>query len=115
MNHRIAGFEANGMGVWKVPEPRIPETVQYFTSIPAVTHCYLRPTYPDWPYNIFTMVHEQKISACDALLAEMSRVSGIAECATLYSTKQYKKIRLQYFTGEIAAWEASNGLRPGDD
>lgn len=115
MNHRIAGFEANGMGVWRVPQDSIAETVAKFVDVPAVTHCYLRPTYPDWPFNIFTMVHEQSIEACDARLAGMSRDTGISEYATLYSTKQFKKIRLQYFTGAIAAWERANGLRPGND
>ncbi len=110
MNHRIAGFQANGMGVWEVPVERIPDAVSHFTSVSAVTHCYLRPTYPDWPYNVFTMVHEQTVERCDALVKEMSRVTGVEKYDVLYSSKQFKKIRLQYFTGQIRAWEKANGL-----
>ena len=115
LNHRVAGFGANGMGVWIVPEGRVREVGQLFSAVQAVTHCYLRPTYPDWPYNLFTMVHSRKVNQCDQVLEEMSRQSGIQEYATLYSHKEFKKIRLEYFTGEIARWEQAHGLKPGQD
>ena len=63
MNHRHAGFRANGMGVWQVPEDRVEEIGDFFSKQQPITHCYLRPTYPDWPYNIFTMVHSKKVTA----------------------------------------------------
>ena len=112
LNHRVAGFRANGMGVWIVPKERVSEVGDYFATINAVTHCYLRPTYSDWPYNIFTMVHSQKVTNCDGLLEEMSQKTGLKDYATLYSYKEYKKIRLLYFTGEIEAWERENGITP---
>jgi len=115
LNHRKAGFAANGMGVWIVPEPRVSEVGALFAGETAVTHCYLRPTYSDWPYNIFTMVHSAKVKHCDDVLAEMSARSGVKEYVTLYSHQEFKKIRLEYFTGEIAGWEKENGLKPGSD
>lgn len=115
LNHRKAGFAANGMGVWIVPEARVQEVGGTFAGISAVTHCYLRPTYSDWPYNIFTMVHSKKINQCDQVIAEMSDKVGLKDYAILYSHKEYKKIRLEYFTGEIARWEKDHGLKPGSD
>ncbi|MCW8131169.1 MAG: Lrp/AsnC family transcriptional regulator [Planctomycetota bacterium] len=115
LNHRKAGFAANGMGVWIVPEARVTEVGGQFAGVSAVTHCYLRPTYSDWPYNIFTMVHSKKINQCDQVIQEMSEKVGIKEYAILYSHKEYKKIRLEYFTGEIARWEKDHGLKPGND
>lgn len=115
MNHRVAGFRANGMGVWIVPDARVQEIGDYFATISEVTHCYLRPTYADWPYNIFSMVHSSKASQCDQVLKDMADHTGIAEYATLYSVKEYKKIRLEYFTGEIAKWEREHGLPAGQD
>ncbi len=53
--HRRAGFSANGMGVWKVPEDRILEIGPRMAAFRGVSHCYQRPTYEDWPYQIFTM------------------------------------------------------------
>src|SRR5438067_859485 len=55
--HRKAGFKANAMGVWRVPDDRIEEIGFEMGSFAAVSHCYQRPIYPDWPYNVFTMVH----------------------------------------------------------
>jgi len=71
----------------------------------AVTHCYRRPTYPDWTYNLFTMVHGRTPTECDAVLAEISRATGITDYAALYSTKEYKKERVKYFTDAEQEWE----------
>ncbi|HYL79352.1 MAG TPA: hypothetical protein VEU07_00985, partial [Candidatus Acidoferrum sp.] len=75
-------------------------------SFKGVSHCYLRPTYPDWPYSIFTMVHGQKDEDCQELIGAISKAAGIQEYALLYSTKEYKKIRLKYFNPELDEWEA---------
>ncbi|HWC26090.1 MAG TPA: Lrp/AsnC family transcriptional regulator, partial [Solirubrobacteraceae bacterium] len=55
--HRRAGFSANGMGVWKVPEEQIPAIGPRMAAFRGISHCYQRPTYEDWPYSIFTMAH----------------------------------------------------------
>ena len=57
MNHRSAGFKANAMGVWAVPEDELEEIGPQMAGFAAVSHCYRRPTYEDWPYTVFTMVH----------------------------------------------------------
>jgi siroheme decarboxylase len=106
--HRRAGFSANGMGVWKVPEDRIVELGPQMAAVRGVSHCYRRPTYPDWPYSVFTMAHGRSKEECDAVLDGVGAVSGLAgdDRATLYSSTEYKKVRLHYFTPDYAAWEA---------
>jgi DNA-binding Lrp family transcriptional regulator len=104
--HREVGFRANAMGVWVVPPARSEEVGQIMGSFKSVSHCYLRPTYPDWPYNIFTMVHGQQARDCQEIISAISQATGITEYALLYSTKEYKKIRLKYFTPELEEWEA---------
>lgn len=106
--HRRAGFSANGMGVWKVPQERALEVGSVMGTFNAVSHCYLRPVYEDWPYNIFTMVHGRKVKDCEDILKAISEHTGIEEYVTLYSTKEYKKIRLRYFTPEMDEWEAKH-------
>ncbi|HEU5393794.1 MAG TPA: AsnC family transcriptional regulator, partial [Candidatus Methylomirabilis sp.] len=105
LHHRTAGFRANAMGVWKVPESRTDEVGALMGSVRGVSHCYLRPTYPDWPYNIFTMVHGRTVQECEEILGAISRTTGITDFAQLYSTKEYKKTRVRYFTDEYEAWE----------
>lgn len=104
--HREAGFHANAMGVWVVPPDRAEEVGQIMGSFRGVSHCYLRPTYPDWPYSIFTMVHGQKARDCQEIISAISQATGITEYALLYSTKEFKKVRLKYFTPELDEWEA---------
>lgn len=103
--HRRAGFAANGMGVWNVPADRIDEIGPQMAEFRGVSHCYQRPTYEDWPYSVFTMAHGRSKEECDTILDEISVATGIEDRATLYSSTEYKKIRLKYFTPDYAAWE----------
>lgn len=111
LHHRAAGFRANAMGVWKVPEARIDEVGDAMAGYHAVSHCYRRPVYPDWPYALFTMVHGRNARECEATLDSMSKATGMTEYSALYSTREYKKIRLSYFTPELDAWEADTLAR----
>ena len=103
--HRRAGFSANGMGVWNVPDERIMEIGPRMAAYRGISHCYQRPTYEDWPYSVFTMAHGRSKEECDAILDSIADQTGITERATLYSSTEFKKIRLLYFTDEHRAWE----------
>jgi DNA-binding Lrp family transcriptional regulator len=103
--HRRAGFSANGMGVWQVPEEQITQIGKQMASVRGISHCYQRPTYEDWPYSVFTMAHGRSKEECDAILDAIAEQTGICERATLYSSTEFKKIRLLYFTDEFKAWE----------
>jgi DNA-binding Lrp family transcriptional regulator len=103
--HRRAGFSANGMGVWKVPEERILEVGAQMAATRGISHCYQRPTYKDWPYSVFTMAHGRSKEECDAILDSIAESSGIHERATLYSSTEYKKVRMIYFTEDFRNWE----------
>jgi siroheme decarboxylase len=103
--HRRAGFSANGMGVWKVPEDRILDTGRRMAAFRGVSHCYQRPTYPDWPYSVFTMAHGRSKEECDAILDSIAAETGITGRATLYSSTEFKKVRMLYFTDDFRRWE----------
>jgi len=104
--HRRAGFSANGMGVWKVPEDQILEAGRRMAAFRGISHCYERPTYADWPYQLFTMAHGRSKEECDAILdAVRDEVGCIEDRATLYSSTEFKKVRLLYFTDDFKRWE----------
>ena len=103
--HRRAGFSANGMGVWRVPEERILELGPRMASFRGISHCYQRPTYADWPYSVFTMAHGRSKEECDAILDSIAESTGIDERATLYSSTEFKKVRMLYFTDAFRRWE----------
>ena len=97
LHHRRSGFKANAMIVWKVPEERAEEVGILMAGHDAVTHCYERPTFPDWPYTHFTMVHATTPEGCEEINNEISEATGITERMVLYSTREYKKTRVRYF------------------
>jgi DNA-binding Lrp family transcriptional regulator len=105
LRHREAGFGANGMVVWNVPDDRIREVGEAMAGYTAISHCYERPRYDDWPYNLFTMIHARSTEECDAFVAQLARAHALSDYATLYSTQEYKKVRPVYFTPEIESWE----------
>jgi DNA-binding Lrp family transcriptional regulator len=106
--HRRAGFSANGMGVWKVPDEDIDEIGPRMAAYRGISHCYQRPTYADWPYSVFTMAHGRSKEECDAVLDRIAAETGIEERAVLYSSTEFKKIRLLYFTDDHKKWEAEH-------
>ncbi|HWE59119.1 MAG TPA: AsnC family transcriptional regulator [Solirubrobacteraceae bacterium] len=106
--HRRAGYSANGMGVWKVPDERVLELGMQMSQFRGISHCYQRPTYADWPYSVFTMAHGRSKEECDAILDSIAEQTGISERSTLYSSTEFKKIRLLYFTDDYRNWERQN-------
>ncbi|MBZ9713307.1 Lrp/AsnC family transcriptional regulator [Deinococcus multiflagellatus] len=103
--HQKAGFTFNAMGVWAVPQAQVAQVGRQMAEFKAVSHCYLRPTYPEWPYTIFTMVHgRSKEEAFGKIKAIEQEVAPGVDHAILYSTKEYKKIRLEFYKPEFYAW-----------
>jgi DNA-binding Lrp family transcriptional regulator len=100
LHHRQAGFVANAMGVWVVPEGAVQTVGKIMAGFAGVSHCYQRPSYPPaWPYNLFTMVHGRSLDECQSILREISEATGITNYTCLYSAKEYKKTRVRYFEG----------------
>ena len=97
-NHYAIGWTANGMTVWDVADERVDELGGRVGSLDFVTHCYRRPrALPDWPYNLFAMVHgnsrdevRDKAARIAALLGDASRGGDI-----LFSTRILKKTGLR--------------------
>ena len=79
LRHREAGFLANCMACWKVPEERAEEVGEIFSSHPKVSHCYKRPTYEDWPYSVFTMVHGMNARECEDTIAAIKEETGVGK------------------------------------
>ncbi|HVM40543.1 MAG TPA: Lrp/AsnC family transcriptional regulator [Acidimicrobiia bacterium] len=110
MNHRHAGFKANAMGVWAVPEDRLDEIGPEMAGFAAVSHCYRRPTYPDWPYSVFTMIHGRSARDCEATVEAIQSETGVDEYCLLWSVKEYKKTRVRYFTDEWDDWLLASAM-----
>jgi len=106
LNHRKAGFSANAMVVWDVQEGKKGEEIgATAAAFSAVSHCYLRPKYPNWQYNLFTMVHGKTTQETNGIIAEMAEEIESKTHMPLYSSREFKKVRIEYFTPKFEAWE----------
>ena len=106
---RKPGFSASAMGVWVVPEERVDEIGAQMSQNKAVSQCYLRPVYEDWPYNLYTIVHGRSVDECESIIADLAIDTGIGEKQALYPTKEYKKARINLFSAECDEWESAHG------
>lgn len=97
LRHREVGFSANVLVAWEVPNDRLDEVAKQMAKNPAVSHCYDRNTAPDWPYNLYTMVHGHSREECEKIAAELGEEVQITKRVMLYSKKEWKKTAMQYF------------------
>ena len=100
LNHRKVGFRANGMVVWNCPGDRIDRIGEILASYSEVSHCYNRPAHPDWPYNLYAMIHGRSPEECESTANRLAEAAGLGDFRILFSTKEYKKIRLKLFWDE---------------
>lgn len=98
LHHRTAGFKANAMVIWEVAEDSIKQVTDLMISFDEVSHCYQRQTMPEWPYNIYTMIHAKTLKGCETIISTLLSKTDICKYEVLYSTKELKKSSMKYFT-----------------
>ncbi len=98
LRHRQIGFTANGMIVWRVPKDMISLVGEKLGAFPQVSHCYERPTYPDWPYNVFSMIHCKTHDEAREMAETIKEQIKVSEYQILFSSREFKKVRVEYFT-----------------
>jgi DNA-binding Lrp family transcriptional regulator len=99
LRHQKAGYGHNAMVAWRVPDGADPEALgKKMAARPEISHCYLRRTYPDWPYGLYTMIHGQNPGDCLDVAEELARETGVRDYAVLKSLAELKKTSMRYFT-----------------
>lgn len=101
-NHYALGMVANGMSVWDVADDAAATRGAQVGALPFVSHCYLRPrSLPDWPYNLFAMIHGADRAAVETLRGQIAALLGPACRASevLYSTRILKKTGMRFAEG----------------
>lgn len=96
LRHREAGYLANAMVCWKAPREAIDDAGRKLAADPAVSHCYRRPAWPGWPYELYTMIHERNEERLDAAIKRLAEASGLREMKILRTVTEFKKTRVRY-------------------
>ena len=97
LHHQKAGFSANAMVAWIVPDSKVEEAGRIMAGFREVSHCYQRVTQGDWKYNVYTMIHGNSRDECREIARRISKNTGINEYAVLFSVKEFKKTSMEYF------------------
>lgn len=97
VKHHAIGYTANGMTVWDVPADQVEAAGQYMARLPQVSHCYSRPRTPNWPYNLYAMVHGRQEEEVRATATKIAAHIQITAYDVLFSTRELKKAAPVYF------------------
>ena len=95
--HLDSGYQANGMLACQVSQEKIEKIGLNFAARQEISHCYQRKTYPDWPYNLYAMIHGQSKKQVEQLTAKLIQEHNIDDYQLLYSTEELKKTSMKYF------------------
>jgi DNA-binding Lrp family transcriptional regulator len=106
---RKSGFVASAMGVWVVPQDAVDDYAAKLAQHRAVSHCYLRPVYDDWPYNLYTTVHARSVDECESVINDLAADTNLSQKQALFPTKEYKKTRACFFSTDEEEWEDAHG------
>lgn len=99
VRHHELGYQANAMVVWDIPDTEVAGVGALLGACPEVSLCYRRPRrLPDWPYNLFTMVHGHDRAQVEALIAELAKREGVGHYRreALFSTRRFKQCGARY-------------------
>ena len=100
LRHQKSGLTANAMVAWQADEADIVRIGRELAGFSAVSHCYRRDPAPDWPYNLYTMVHATDERQCLDITRQMAAAVELTTYAVLFSRKELKKTSMQYFDDE---------------
>lgn len=96
LRHNLTGYAGNAMVAWIVPEDRIDEVGLILSQKPFISHCYVRKTYPDWPYNFYTMCHAKSREKLLELIEELSKELNLRDYEVLFTLKEVRRKHAQY-------------------
>ena len=97
LRHELAGFHANAMVAWRVPEDKVEKSGNLMAGFREVSHCYQRRIHGEWKYNLFTMIHGKNNKDCEHIAKKIADMVEVNEYVVLISLKEYKKTSPKYF------------------
>ena len=100
VRHGSVGFKANSMCVWHVPAAEMGAAGRRLAACPEVPHCYEREAVPEFPYNLYAMIHAADWAGVRGLFAEVAGAAGMHAGRMLCSLREFKKSSMQYFADE---------------
>lgn len=96
LRHNLAGIKGNAMVAWKVSEDKVNEIGEYLSKLSYISHCYIRETYEDWNYNLYTMIHGKNKKEVKERIKEISERFDLKEYQVLFTKKEIVRKHARY-------------------
>ncbi|KJV06732.1 siroheme decarboxylase subunit beta [Methylocucumis oryzae] len=98
VKHRSLGYQANAMVVWNIPDAEVTTVGQQMSTFPFVNLCYQRPRHPDWPYNLYCMIHGKDRETVLTQLEQLTQTLNLTHIAktVLFSRRCFKQQGARY-------------------
>lgn len=102
LHHRKAKFKFNALTIWSIPEDKVDEMAEFLMSFKHISHVYNRESCPEWPYNLYGMVHAKSQEEIDDLVSQIQAKAGETPFKVVHTTKEWKKTSpdLRYLLGK---------------
>lgn len=97
LRHQKSGYTANAMTAWQVEEDRADAVGEQMAAFRQISHCYRRKITPEWPYNLYTMIHGKDEASCRAIAQDISEKMAVESYIILFSREELKKTSMAYF------------------
>jgi len=94
VRHEKVGYSSNVLVAWNIPEERIDEFEAVIQGLTEVSHGYERVSYPEWRYNVYTMIHGHSKDECLGVVERISSAIEIKEYTLLFTKREFKKRKL---------------------
>jgi siroheme decarboxylase len=94
VRHDQVGYSSNVLVAWKIPEERIDEFEAVIHDLTEVSHGYERVSYPEWGYNVYTMIHGHSKDECLGVVERISSAIKIEEHTLLFTKREFKKHKI---------------------
>ena len=107
INHHAIGVTTNVMVVWDVSDSESQAAGTQAALFPSVTHCYLRPRTSNWPFTLYTMIQTRNLTDAQQIIEQIAGKIASPPRRELWTTAEYKKSRVKFFTDDEANWENS--------
>ncbi len=94
VRHEQVGYSSNVLVAWEIPEERIDEFEGVIQDLAEVSHGYERVSYPEWRYNVYTMIHGHSKDECLGVAERISSAIKIEDYILLFTKRELKKRKL---------------------
>jgi len=113
-NEQALGMDRGALVAWEVPPEQLEEVGRELARLPQISHCIERPPRPEWPYNLYTMIHTASLQECQAVVEEARRRCGLERLVVLPTRRRIRRSSLAEELAQLLGISPESVENPGE-